>query len=118
MTEGQEVVSRLARRQNVAICRALRDRPASEILMRDERVTGWKAGGRLRQKRQRKMPLCRMFSTGATGLEPATSGVTGRHRSTGYDPESPARAGISSPCEPAVTGYDRLPPGRACVLRV
>jgi hypothetical protein len=25
-----------------------------------------------------KMPLCRMFSTGATGLEPATSGVTGR----------------------------------------
>ena len=24
------------------------------------------------------MPICRMFSTGATGLEPATSGVTGR----------------------------------------
>jgi hypothetical protein len=23
------------------------------------------------------MPICRMFSTGATGLEPATSGVTG-----------------------------------------
>jgi hypothetical protein len=24
------------------------------------------------------MLICRMFSTGATGLEPATSGVTGR----------------------------------------
>jgi hypothetical protein len=24
------------------------------------------------------MPICRMFFTGATGLEPATSGVTGR----------------------------------------
>jgi hypothetical protein len=41
-------------------------------------VTGWKAGGRLRQHRQQNMPICRMFSTGATGLEPATSGVTGR----------------------------------------
>jgi hypothetical protein len=28
----------------------------------------------------------------------------------GYDPELWARAGISSPSEPAVTGYDRLPP--------
>jgi hypothetical protein len=28
------------------------------------------------------------------------------------------RAGISSPREPAVAGYDRLPPGRACVARV
>jgi len=37
-----------------------------------------RTGGRLRQSRQRKMPICRMFSTGATGLEPATSGVTGR----------------------------------------
>jgi hypothetical protein len=36
------------------------------------------AGGRLRQGRQQKIPICRMFSTGATGLEPATSGVTGR----------------------------------------
>jgi hypothetical protein len=43
---------------------------------RDER--GMKeAGGRLRLDRQQKMPICRSF-TGATGLEPATSGVTGR----------------------------------------
>jgi hypothetical protein len=42
-------------------------------------VTGWKAGGRLRQTRQQKMLICRMFPAGATGLEPATSGVTGRY---------------------------------------
>jgi hypothetical protein len=41
-------------------------------------VTGWKAGGRLRPARQQKLPICGMFSAGATGLEPATSGVTGR----------------------------------------
>jgi hypothetical protein len=35
---------------------------------------------RLQQDRQQKIPICRMFSTGATGLEPATSGVTGRVR--------------------------------------
>jgi hypothetical protein len=35
---------------------------------------------RLRQDRQQKTLICRMFSTGATGLEPATSGVTGRNR--------------------------------------
>jgi hypothetical protein len=35
-------------------------------------------GGRLRQNRQQNMPICRVFLTGATGLEPATSGVTGR----------------------------------------
>jgi hypothetical protein len=27
---------------------------------------------------KQKMRICRIFSTGATGLEPATSGVTGR----------------------------------------
>jgi hypothetical protein len=27
-----------------------------------------------------------------------------------------ARAGISSPSEPAVTGLDALPPGRVCVV--
>src|SRR6266511_125433 len=36
----------------------------------------------------------------------------------GYDPELLATAGISSPGEPAVTGYDRLPPGTACVAGV
>jgi hypothetical protein len=34
-------------------------------------VTGWKAGGRSRQNRQQKMRICRIFSTGATGREPA-----------------------------------------------
>ena len=36
------------------------------------------AGGRLRLTRQQKMLICRYF-TGATGLEPATSGVTDRY---------------------------------------
>jgi hypothetical protein len=44
-----------ARRENVAICSALRDRTASEIRVRDERVTGWRAGGRLRLSRTTKM---------------------------------------------------------------
>src|SRR5215207_8759426 len=35
------------------------------------------AGGRLRPVWQQNMAICRHF-TGATGLEPATSGVTGR----------------------------------------
>src|SRR5215211_8128987 len=35
------------------------------------------AGGRLRPVWQQNMAICRYF-TGATGLEPATSGVTGR----------------------------------------
>ena len=61
------------------------------------------------------------LSAGATGLEPATSGVTGRYgpdRYSGCDRELPAEGGISSPSEPALTGYDPLPPGRACVVRV
>jgi hypothetical protein len=55
------------------------------------------------------------------GLEPATSGVTGRYGATGYSRLRPgimARAGISSSSEPAVTGYYWLRPGRACVVRV
>jgi hypothetical protein len=55
---------------------------------------------------------------GATGLEPATSGVPGRRGATGYHPESRSGAGVSSPSEPAVTGSDRLPPGGACVAGV
>jgi hypothetical protein len=47
------------------------------IRVRDERVTGRRAGGRLRQNGQQKMPICGVFSSGGTGLEPATSGVTG-----------------------------------------
>jgi hypothetical protein len=59
--------------------------------------------------------------TGTTGLEPTTSGVTGRYGATGYsrlDPELPAGAGTSSIREPALTGYDRLAPGTACVVGV
>ena len=47
-------------------------------LVRDEGANAQKAGGRLRPRWQQKMPICRVFSTGATGLEPATPGVTGR----------------------------------------
>jgi hypothetical protein len=45
----------------------------------------------------------------------AGQGATG---TAGSDPELPARAGISSLSEPALTGYDRLPPGRACAVCV
>ena len=60
--------------------------------------------------------------TGATRLEPATSGVTGRYVSEpvtgGYDGITAATAASSSPSEPAATGYDRLPPGAAFVVSV
>jgi hypothetical protein len=52
-----------------------------EFRTRDQRGIGEKpaeAGGRLGQNRQQNLPICRRLSTGATGLEPATSGVTGR----------------------------------------
>jgi hypothetical protein len=52
---------------------------------------------------------------GATGLEPATSGVTGRYDATGYDPELLATAGVFLSSQPAGRGYDRLAPGTACV---
>jgi hypothetical protein len=45
-------------------------------VLRDQCGNYVETGGRLGQSRQRKMPICRLFSTGATGLEPATSGVT------------------------------------------
>jgi hypothetical protein len=94
----------------MSVCSAFRDRPASGIRVRDERVTGRKAGGRLRQNRQQKMPICRMFSTGATGLEPATSGVTGR--SWRFRPEwglagVPARAGLFDRAVAGIAGYGR-----------
>jgi hypothetical protein len=43
---------------------------------------------------------------------------TGSTGTAGCDSQLRARAGISPPSEQAVTGYDRLPPGRACVVRV
>lgn len=47
----------------------------------------------------------------ATGLEPATSGVTGRNRVNRHSRLAPGITGYSGdflPSEPAVTGYDRL----------
>jgi hypothetical protein len=104
---------RLCERQNMPICSALRERAAAEVRVRDERVTGWKAGGRLRQSRQQKMPTCRMFSTGATGLEPATSGVTGRYGATSYNRLRPGIAGYSRHFRRSRTGSDRPRPATA-----
>jgi hypothetical protein len=56
---------------------------------------GWmEAGGRTRLARQQKMPICRDF-TGATGLEPATSGVTGRRSVPTTEPGDERLKGIS-----------------------
>ena len=54
------------------------------------------AGGRLRRDRQHKMPICRVFLAGATGLEPATSGVTGRSWRFRAERGFPAKAGLST----------------------
>jgi hypothetical protein len=53
------------------------------------------------------MLICRDF-TGATGLEPATSGVTGRYRTAGYNRLRPGIAGQSRPFLAGRTGCDRL----------
>ena len=87
------------------------------------------AGGRLRPSRQQKMPLCRMFSAGATGLELATSGVTGLfHRYDDWRRWSRNRAimgllGLSAIRFRKVDGSrfwtfaDRLLPAIACTTR-
>jgi hypothetical protein len=48
--------------------------------------------------------------TGATGLEPATSGVTGRYGSTGYSRLRPVIAGCSRHFLGSRTGCGRLRP--------
>jgi hypothetical protein len=48
--------------------------------------------------------------TGATGLEPATSGVTGRHGASGYDRLRPGITGYSRRFLTERTGCDRLRP--------
>src|SRR5215218_5769720 len=67
------------------------------------------------------MPLCREF-TGATGLEPATSGVTGRHGATGSNRLRPGITGYSRGIRDARTGCDRLQPAATwhslCGMRV
>ena len=50
---------------------------------------------------------------GATGLEPATSGVTGRHGATGYSRPLPGITGYSRAFLAARTGCDRLRPAAA-----
>jgi hypothetical protein len=86
-------------------------RPLCRLMHRGSQASaarGW------RRRSAADSPPC----VGAKGLEPATSGVTGRHGATGYNrlrPELHATAGLSSSSRPVVTGYDRLRPGTACV---
>jgi hypothetical protein len=60
-----------------------------------------------------KMRICRMFSTGATGLEPATSGVTGRARGATNLPRA-IRRSLNSGGFPgtASVAFHALPPCR------
>ena len=51
--------------------------------------------------------------TEATGLEPATSGVTGRYSATGYSRLRPGITGYSRQFFLERTGYDRLRPAAA-----
>jgi hypothetical protein len=56
------------------------------------------------------MSICRDFFTGATGLEPATSGVTGRYDATGSGRLRPGITGYSGHFFTERTGCDRLRP--------
>ena len=75
-------VARLApnRRRKMPVCSTFGIRLSADLPCGISAGGRREAGGRLCQDRQQKIPICRMFSTGATGLEPATSGVTGRVR--------------------------------------
>jgi hypothetical protein len=59
--------------------------------------------------KQRTMLFCRAF-TGATGLEPATSGVTGRDGATGHSRLRPGISSYSRHFASERTGCDRLRP--------
>ena len=69
----------------------------------------------------KNMPICR-YLAGATGLEPATSGVTGRYGPTGYGWLRPGIRGYSRHFLDERTGSDRLRPAVArqslCGMRV
>jgi len=85
--------------------------PARPCASRDAAASAWRPG----ECPPADQPL------GATGPEPATSGVTGRYELNRHGwppPRIPAGAGNSCLRELAVTGYERLPPGRACVVLV
>ena len=93
-------------------------RPRSPALSRGERACGARrrrgAHGH-RHSHERRAPISKdtdlqVFSTGATGLEPATSGVTGRHGATGYHRLRPEITGWSRHFLAERAGCDRLRP--------
>jgi hypothetical protein len=61
---------------------------------------------------RQNLPICRYF-TGATGREPATSGVTGRYNRNRYSRLRPGITGWSRHFVSARTGSDRLRPATA-----
>jgi hypothetical protein len=74
------------------------------------------AGGRVRQDRQHNRAFCRYF-TGATGLEPATSGVTGRSWRLLAEREwagIPDASGSLARCLAGITGRGRGIPAAFC----
>ena len=68
------------------------------------------AGGRSRLGERTKRSMCRDF-TGATGLEPATSGVTDRKRPSGPVPRHAGTRRESRAFHPLLTGDLRAPAG-------
>jgi hypothetical protein len=74
------------------------------LVLRDQRGTYRETGARLCPVRQQKMPICRMFSAGATGLEPATSGETGRSWRLRAERESAAISAVSRAFRPLPCG--------------
>jgi hypothetical protein len=73
MTGGREAARRLDQQQNMLISSTLPDWDLALGSARDGSVGRRSFAPCWKQE----MPICRSF-TGATGLEPATSGVTGR----------------------------------------
>jgi hypothetical protein len=91
MTEGQWLAWP-NRRQKMPVCSTFGVQLAADLPCAISPGSRREAGGRLRQECQQKIAICRMFSAGATGLEPATSGVTDRY---GLDRHSRLPPGIT-----------------------
>ncbi len=91
MTEDRWVADRPPATENLPVCSAFAALLLADLPSGISAGGRREAGGRLRQDRQQKIGICREFSTGATGLEPATSGVTGRY---GLNRYSGLRPGI------------------------